>query len=187
MKYFWRITVLILFSSAFFTAYGIGKKDSVMLRGMVYNDKDRVKNVVIKIYENNILFRKIQVKSSNRFTTNLPVNKKLTIEISGEGYFPKRFIFDTTVPDDLKIIPNYQFDIDIFKEEELEGVNTSFLDFPVGLVSYDQRKEAFIRNKKYTKQMKKAYLKLWGKSQSLKRSGFENEEEVDEEEVEPEK
>ncbi len=60
----------------------------------------------------------------------------------------------------------YEFDIDIFKEEELKHINTSFLDFPVGLVSYDRKKKVFLRNKKYTKRMKKAYLKLWAESQT---------------------
>lgn len=153
-------------------------EDSVLLKGMIYNDKDRVKGVFVNIYIDNQLFKKIEVRSSNRFNTNLPINKDLTIEITAKEFYPKRFIFDTSVPEGLSKIPAYEFDIDIFKREELEGVNTSFLDFPVGLVAYDEKKGIFIRNKKYTKEMKKAYLLLWNEAQeSSDRSGFEKEEE----------
>jgi len=176
MKNVWRVTFFILFVCLLVNPLFSEEKDSVLLKGMVYNNKDRVKNVVVKIYEDNNLLKEIHVKSTNRFKTYLPVNKKLTIAITAEEYFPKRFIFDTSMPEEIKKVPDYEFDIDIFKLEELEGVNTSFLDFPVGIVTYNERKGEFLRNKKYTKQMKKAYLKLWDEAQSLERAGFEEEE-----------
>ncbi|MEQ8625277.1 MAG: hypothetical protein RJQ00_09900 [Vicingaceae bacterium] len=148
-------------------------KDSIELKGMVFNNHDRVKNVIVKVYSNNKLIKTNHLGSSNRVRTNLPINAELTIEISADGYHPKRFIFNTHVPNDIERIPNYQFDIDIFREDELAGVNTSILDFPVGIVEYDSRKGEFIRNKKYTKRMKKAYLDLWEESQMSDRSGLE--------------
>ena len=157
---------------AFSPSQPIGK-DSIELKGMVFNNQDRVKNVIIKVYANNKLIKTEQLGSSNRVRTNLPINAELTIEISAPGFHTKRFIFNTHVPNDIGRIPNYQFDIDIFKEEELAGVNTSILDFPVGIVEYDSRKEEFIRNKKYTKRMKKAYLDLWEEAQMSDRSGLE--------------
>ena len=147
--------------------------DSIELKGMVFNNQDRVRNVIIKVYSNNKLIKTERLASSNRVRTNLPINAELTIEISADGYHAKRFIFNTHVPHDIRRIPNYQFDIDIFREEELAGVNTSILDFPVGIVEYDERKKEFIRNKKYTKRMKKAYLDLWEESQMSDRSGLE--------------
>ena len=147
--------------------------DSIQLTGMVFSNQDRVKGVVIKIYSNNLLIKTVKVRSSNRFKTNLPINSELTIEIWAPEHHAKRFIFDSHIPADLTIIPKYQFDIDIFKEKELEGVNTSILDFPVGLVYYDSKKKEFVRNKKYTKRMKKAYLDLWEEAQMSERSGLE--------------
>ncbi len=165
---------LLLSSSLLLKASKNGpSKDSIQLTGMVYNNQDRVKGVVIKIYSNNLLIKTVKARSSNRFRTNIPINSELTIEISAPEHHAKRFIFDSHIPADLKTVPKYQFDIDIFKEIELEGVNTSILDFPVGLVSYDTKKKEFIRNKKYTKRMKKAYLNLWEESQMSNRSGLE--------------
>tara|TARA_R110002096_G_scaffold72174_4_gene172198 strand:+ start:47328 stop:47852 length:525 start_codon:yes stop_codon:yes gene_type:complete len=174
MKYYTLFFSVFLFFNLLFTnKSGASEKDSIVLTGLVFNNKDRVKNVVINIYNKNKLWKTVYVKSSNRFKTNLPLNETMTIEITAEKFYPKRFIFDTSVPNDLKSVPNYDFDIDIFSEKELEGVNTSFLDFPVGIVTYDPKKKEFERDIKYTKKMKKAYLKLWEEAQTNDRASFE--------------
>ena len=135
-------------------------KDSIALKGSIYNNVDQVRNVVIKVFDGNTLYKTVKVGSSNRFKTYLPTNKMLTIQIEAPGFHEKRFQFNTDIPKGLNRIPEYYFDMDIFKESELEGVNPSLLDFPAGLVSYDERKKEFVHNKSYTKKMKKEYYKL---------------------------
>jgi len=173
MKTLKSILPFILLLGLFLTAEAsitAGPLDSLELKGMIYNNDERVKDVVVNIYSNNELLKEIHVKSSNRFITNLPLNAMVTIEITAPNFHAKRFMIDTKVPGKLKKSQlKYDFDIDIFREKELEHVNTSFLDFPVGLVSFDERKGAFVRDKKYTKRMKKSYLKLWSESQSAER------------------
>jgi len=134
--------------------------DSVLMTGMIFNDKDQVKGTVINIYDENKLIKVIKVERSNRFKTNLPINAVLTIEITAPEFHTKRFIFDTNLPEDVKNVPDFDFDMDIFSKEEMANVNTSLLDFPVGLVDYNERKKKFIRNVEYTKKMKARYLKL---------------------------
>ena len=168
IKPFLHFTFLLSFLLLLCTAVPAGNKsDSLALKGMVYNDENRVNGVVVNIYVQNKLFKEIHLKSQNRFITNLPMNAFVTIEITAPDFHTKRFIIDTEVSEKLKKSQlNYEFDIDIFKEDELENINSSFLDFPVGLVSYDERKEIFQRNKKYTKRMKKAYIELWEESKA---------------------
>lgn len=171
-----KIISLLLFLAVVVSSQGESyamrsKKDSIQLKGSVYNNTNRIKGVIVNIYDKNELIKRVKVRSNNRFMTYIPKNSMLTIEITAEDYHTKRFIIDTEVPEGEKMPSKYEFDIDVFKETELAGVNTSFLDFPVGLVTYDKRKEEFIRNKKYTKKMKKKYLKLWAESQSADRQG----------------
>lgn len=158
------------------------KRDSILLTGLVFNNNDRVQGVVINVYYHNELWKVEHLKRNNRLNTYLPKNAILTIEITAPEHHTKRFMFNTTVPSSLKYLPKYQFDIDLFKEEELAGVlDNSILDFPVGLVEYDEKKKAFLRNKKYTKKMKKAYLNLWKEAQIMvERSGIKEGEEKDE-------
>ena len=135
--------------------------DSVLLTGSIYNNRSTVK---------------IEVKSSNRFKAYLPINSYITIEITAPEFHNKRFAFDSHVPADLKKIPSYEFDMDIFSEEELKGVNTSLLDFPIGLVDYNERKKEFLRNKEYTKKMKKRYLDLLEEAVMVERAAQSNDE-----------
>lgn len=135
-------------------------KDSVFVKGSIYNNHDYIKSAVINVYDRNELIKSFEVRSSNRFDMNLPKNAILTIEIKAPDFHTKRFIFDTTLPEGLEETPGYEFDMDVFSENELAGVNTSLLDFPIGLVSYNEKKAKFLRNKEYTKKMKKRYLEL---------------------------
>ena len=134
--------------------------DSVQMIGMIFNDDNQVKDAAINIYLQNDLIKVVKLSRSNRFRTYLPVNASLTIEITAPNYHTKRFIFDTSLPEDVKKIPDFQFDMDIFSREEMSNVNTSLLDFPVGLVDYNQRKKKYMRNVEYTKKMKARYMKL---------------------------
>ena len=171
-KSFFRTSLVLAFFMLLKMNTFADSLDSLELKGMVFNDNERVKDAVVNIYDHNKLFKRIDVRASNQFVTNLPLNTILTIEITAPGFHTKRFVMDTTVPGRLKESQlKYDFDMDIFSEEELANINTSFLDFPVGLVSYDHRKKVFHRNKKYTKRMKKAYLKLWAESQAAARQG----------------
>lgn len=151
---------LLFFCLSVFSQRATQSKDSVMVTGSIYNNHDHIKNAVINVYDKNQLIKSIEVRSSNRFTANFPANAFLTIEITAPEFFNKRFIFDTHVPENLKELPKYEFDMDVFSQEELAGVNTSLLDFPIGLVSYNEKKGEFLRNKAYTKKMKKRYLEL---------------------------
>tara|TARA_B110000046_G_scaffold112201_1_gene119348 strand:- start:42788 stop:43327 length:540 start_codon:yes stop_codon:yes gene_type:complete len=167
-----RFTLLLAFSMLLKFDVTAGSSDSLELKGVIFNSKAKVKGVIVNIYDHNKLIKQIDVGSSNRFVNNLPLNTILTIEITAPNFHVKRFVMDTTVPNKIKESQlKYDFDIDIFGEDELANVNTSFLDFPVGLVSFDLKKKEFHRNKKYTNRMKKAYLKLWAESQSASRQG----------------
>ena len=155
------IVLLLLLSPALSIAQRtVPAKDSVFVTGSVFNNHDHVKKPVIYIYDRNELIKRIEVRSSNRFTVNLPINAILMIEIQAPEFHTKRFIFDTNLPKDVEEAPSYEFDMDIFSEAELEGVNTSLMDFPIGIVSYNPKKKKFLRNKDYTKKMKKRYLDL---------------------------
>lgn len=161
LKYFLILAQLLLLLNFDLSAQRARPaKDSVFVKGSIYNNHDQIKNAVINVYNRNDMIKRLELRSSNRFDVNLPINALITIEITAPNFHTKRFIFDTNLPSDIKEVPGYEFDMDVFSEEELSGVNTSLLDFPIGLVSYNQSKGKFLRNKDYTKKMKKRYLDL---------------------------
>jgi hypothetical protein len=153
------------------------KQDSIKIIGLIYNNRTKIKKYTINIYIRNKLFKSVPSTSRHNFQANVPLNTYCTVEISADGYYTKRFIFDSSVPADYtKRIPEFKFDMDIFSEDEITGVNTSALDMPVGVVTYNNRKDRFEHNKSYTKKMKKVYKDLLVESQLQERMQLTNEE-----------
>lgn len=177
---FKRVNCLALFC-LFFIAFSFSsfalqsKKDSILLIGKIYNNDERVTGVIINVYEHNTLLKAEHVRSAHHFRMYIPKDKKLMIEITAENFHTKRFIFDSHLPEGLKRLPGYEFDMDIFSENELAAVNASLLDFPVGIVSYSEKKGVFVRDKAYTKKIKKEFFDLLEEAQMSDRGGIESE------------
>lgn len=166
--------LLIFFTSLCSISAYANKKDSILLTGKVFNDEERVKGLIVKIYAENDLIKTEHVRSANLFKIYLPKDHYLTIEVSAPNFHTKRFFFDSHLPADKKKMPSYKFDMDIFSEAELENVNTSVLDFPAGLVKYHPKKKVFLRDKKYTKEMKKKYFRLLEEAKLSERGVLED-------------
>lgn len=147
-----------------------GKADSILVSGKIFNNEEQVHKPTITVYNGNKVIKKVQFRSAKSMRFYVPRNANLTIEIAAEKFHTKRFMFDTTVPKSLKRAPGYVFDMDIFTEDELSGVNTSILDFPIGVVRYNEKKKIFIRDKDYTKKMKKDTYKLLENAKQSKRA-----------------
>jgi hypothetical protein len=150
-----------------------GSSDSLKLIGKLFNNDQQVKNGIIKIYQKNKLIKTLELERKNYFTTNIPLNTVVMVDISAPDLHTKRFVMDTHVPENLTRTPSYEFDMDIFSQKELEGVNTSMLDFPAGLVSYNPKKKAFERDKAYTNRMKKRYTELLEEAMMSERATME--------------
>ncbi|NBG65177.1 hypothetical protein [Acidiluteibacter ferrifornacis] len=151
------------------------KQDSIKIVGLIYNNRNKLRKYTINIYIRNRLFKTVESSARYNFETNVPINSYCTIEINAKGYYTKRFIFDTSIPENYtKQIPEFSFDMDVFAEKELDGVNTSALDLPVGIVKYNNKKEEFEHNKSYTKKMKKVYKDLLIESQMQDRMQLTN-------------
>ena len=135
--------------------------DSILIGGEVYHHDNKLRNYSIKIYIGNQLFKTINSSKKYAFKTFVPVDEICTVELSADNYYDKRFIFDTHVPKEYrKEMPTFIFDMDLFSEAELEGVNTSALDLPVSIIQFSTHNLLFMPLRKYTKKMQKVYKKL---------------------------
>ena len=165
-----RLSVFVLFSLFFFSftpelkAYS----DSLLIQGKVKSKQKKLNNIEVKVYLNNTLFKHRKLNNTTKFKLNVPLNEIITVEISADDHHSKRFMLDSHVPKNPKQELNYLFEMHLFSIKEMEKVNTSLLDFPIGLVAYDNKK-GFIHNKQYTQQMKKEYVRLLEQSKRLKK------------------
>lgn len=169
IQFLFLIVILCISSNTF-----ASKKDSILLTGKVFNNEERVKGLIVRVYAENDLLKTEKIKSANLFKLYLPKDHNLTIEISAPDFHTKRFFFDSHLPKGTKKLPGYKFDMDIFSEAEVANVNPSILDFPAGLVKYHPKKKIFLRDKKYTKEMKKKYFRLLEEAKLSERGVLED-------------
>ncbi|MEX2379783.1 MAG: hypothetical protein WD530_03510 [Vicingaceae bacterium] len=167
------VSLCLLFSFFLSSVESKAYNDSLLIEGKVTAKKGNLKDVVVKIYINNSLFKSEKLDRSSKLKLNLPLNEILTVEISAPNYHSKRFMIDSHVPSNADHKFVYLFEMDLFSLEEMKGVNTFLFDFPVGLVKYDKR-SGFIHNEKYTKQMKEEYFRLLEEANKSERGGLKS-------------
>lgn len=167
------VSICLLLSTFLTSIESKAYNDSLLIEGKITAKKSNLKEVVVKVYINNELFKSEQLDRSSTFKLNLPLNEILTIEVSAPNYHSKRFMIDSHVPSKAKEEFVYLFEMDLFSFEEMKGVNTFLLDFPVGLVKYEKRK-GFVHNEKYTEQMKKEYFRLLEEANKSERGGLKS-------------
>ncbi|WP_317899955.1 hypothetical protein [Aurantibacillus circumpalustris] len=113
-------------------------------------------------------FCTIELMSSNRVITSaiLKGGKKTfkfllgrdvtyTIRISKPGYLPRLVCIDTKMDQTEEELYNFSFETKLLSERESTKLNKEYLDFPIALIYYDNKKDCFVYDKSYTSKIKK--------------------------------
>lgn len=159
-----RTTVIAIFLVAFVSPLlgqtQRGRNASVILKARakeVYSG--RVDSVTVNLYSGNDLIRS-EFEKMGRFSLELPLNQSLYIELIRENYYPKRIKVNTQLPADLQKTYYLSFDLFMIHEVHAKGVDDFILDFPTGLIEFDQKAMKFTYAEKYTKKIFKEISKL---------------------------
>ena len=125
-------------------------KNTVSFTGYLIDTQDKkIKDVTVVVYDGNEKLVTTKTKA-NKFTTDLHLNKYYTIEFVKDGYVSKRIGISTLA--DTDDIEPFMFLMEMI--EEVEGIDTSVLDFPSALIEYRKGKGRFDFVVDYTRQMK---------------------------------
>lgn len=124
----------------------------------VDGNNDPINGVHVKLFKENDELEWIEITNvmyhDHSFNFNLNANEYYTIEISKPGYITRSIAISTKLPSSVKldILFHYEFEVELFKEKK--NVDDYYLDFPVGLISYDAKRDVFDNNYAYTKHIK---------------------------------
>lgn len=116
---------------------------------LVDETNGKMKDVTINLYEENTLIS--SETWAKKFSYDLKMDKYYTLELTKEGYIPKRIAISTFDGD--KGAEPFMFVMELLKTRE--GVDESELDFPSALIEYKKNKGAFSFNVPYSKSIKK--------------------------------
>lgn len=113
-----------------------------------------VDGVNVKLYKENEEMEMNEVTSvayhEHSFNFKLARDTYYTIEVYKLGYVSRLISISTKLPATVVTNPifRYEFELQLFKEKKT--TDDYYLDFPVALIDYDEKRDLFIAHGKYT-------------------------------------
>ena len=126
-------------------------------------DEKPIVDFIVDVFEGNDIIRTVSSEKKGRFSMELPGGGTYLLEISKEGYYPKRAMIITNVPADIKKLSEFKFEMELIPNsefEDLENVDpfaTSIFDFPYVIFEYDIKISDLNYRKSYTDHIKDQY------------------------------
>jgi len=111
----------------------------------------------IHLYKENGSVDSLVFNNKSTFKMNLEKNSVYAIKISKEGYTPKLISISTSLPEAVEMSSAFRFyfETELLGNTDASELNTDALDFPIALVTYDEKRKCFDYHKKYTRHIKK--------------------------------
>ncbi len=148
--------LLFLFGLLFLTI--VCSSQILFLGNLVDANNKKIKNVTIKLYEENKL---ISSKNwSNKFKYDLEVEKYYTLKLIKKGFISKKIAISTFEGD--KNAEPFRFVMELVKEQDkIEDFDT---DFPIALIHYKKDEGTFKFNVQYQQSVKKEKIEALKKN-----------------------
>ncbi len=161
IKRIFLVTLLALLANTGLKAQETFKSSILELKGYVYDGEEKVDGVMIRLYQNERVVKKVLTKRNAKFEFILFKNSRYKIEIVKDGYV-KEFILVATKesPDYSNKKYVFEFGVDLKKLEEFKGMELTDFDYPSAKISYDVESNEYTHDKFYDKMIKTRIAKL---------------------------
>jgi len=114
------------------------------LDGMVeYKNKTPDNNYKVELIQSNFIIKSVTLNDKNSFKFKLQKNTYYAIRISKKGFVTRTIRVHTALPEGSEETHHLKFDTELLTLKEVEKSDTSVLDFPAAIVSYDQKINRF--------------------------------------------
>ena len=147
------VFVLFLYSSNFSIAqidspYGNFAKSIITISGGVNEDGHELKNAKVSLLKNNMPLAEIITDKNGAFSFTLKSDNQYMLIFSKPGYVSKKIFVNTeSTPKNVSIVRS-GIDLELFKE--IDGVDFSILNEPIGKFFYIANKKNIDYDKDYT-------------------------------------
>ncbi len=125
----------------------------VELRGVVkdYNTSKKLTGAIVTVYENGTQVEKAITSSSGKFDFQLRFDTQYKIVTSGSGMVAKTILIDTrNIPPEEKEKGGFLIPMEMTLFDEMEGLDFSIMDEPIGKFFYDPEMNDIIHDAAYT-------------------------------------
>lgn len=117
-------------------------------------DGRQERGVTVRLYKGNN--EEIRVDSTNRkgVVFMLERNQQYTVELSKAGRFTRRVSISTELPDGYGTGPVFRYMMSVDLPSSLDLGDDFYMDFPIALIRYNEKKDRFEHSKSYTAHIK---------------------------------
>lgn len=155
-----KTLILVFLAPSFVYAFTSEVKDTVKsieclkIVGLAIDEKNiAIDGVEVRLFKKNDMMEQIEITSvehhNHNFTFTLEENEYYTVKVSKPGYVERWVVFYTDLPSKLcvKNLFIYEFEVILFKEKKIDDY---YLDFPIALIHFNEKKLCFENNNNYT-------------------------------------
>lgn len=164
---------LLICSLVLFSFTGEEKEQEVekffKIKGVVTSNDQKQEDVVVRLYKKNQKIDSSYTAKNGKFYFELERNTHYMIELEKYGFEKSRVKVDTrrkgVAEENEGNFYDLAIEIEIFSEiADKKGTeeDKDILDFPIAMIEYNNKEDAFVANTKYTKYVKGEIKKIKG-------------------------
>ncbi len=131
----------------------LGTEEKLEIVGVIKGDHKPLEKALVLVYENDKKTEEIYSDYFGEFVITCNLNSLYRLEITKQNYVTKKFIINTTVPDNKDIKKIYFFDFMVNLFELFDDPELSILEKPIGIIKYDKNIHNFSYDKDYSKKL----------------------------------
>ena len=143
------------------------------IKGIVNSNDKKQEDVVVRLFKRNQKVDSTYTSKSGKFNFELERNTHYMIELEKYGFEKSRVKVDThrkgVSEENEGNFYDLAIDLEIFSEitdKKGSEEDKDILDFPIAMIEYNAKEDAFVANTKYTKYVKAEIKKIKGNSSS---------------------
>ena len=134
----------------------IAQTNLLIVSGTVKDDDSgrKLPGSVVIVYQDDLEIDREEVDKNASYEYELPLGFSYTFVYEREGFTAKKVVLDVTHTPDDESVDGFGFDLDMTLFKNIDGFDTSILDTPMGIGTYDPDSKRFTFNTDHTDRMK---------------------------------
>ncbi|MBI49145.1 MAG: hypothetical protein CL850_02515 [Crocinitomicaceae bacterium] len=158
MEFTQSVRKLISSAALLFVAVGslLSQTNLLIVSGTVKDDGSgrKLPGSVVVVYQDDVEISREEVDKNASYEYELPLGFSYTFAYEREGFTAKKVVLDVTHTPDDDSVDGFGFDLDMTLFKNIEGFDTSILDTPMGIGTYDPDSRKFSFDSDHTDRMK---------------------------------
>ncbi|MEZ4721795.1 MAG: hypothetical protein R2813_07980 [Flavobacteriales bacterium] len=140
------------------------------MKGRVSSKGGVVKSGVVRVFKYNEQVEVAKIKRSGKFSVRLQSNARYMLDFTMEDHVSKKVFVNTKVDDGAFWDRVFKFDVMLYADKMVQGIDEDFFDYPVAIIEYDHEVEKLGAVDAYTddiqRELKAMYVQKMQAAQS---------------------